>query len=200
MQDHYLVHYYKSQSGPFRSISLLPDEQALSIMRALSDETIFGERFNDPEGYLRNRRMTEQWTRAAFIAKGGAPRESAPVYMTLGRSPWIETGGHPDDPYPIGVPLSAFDEGDVSFTYPDSMISRWFGEERPPQLYQVGLHGIVFTRREIMALVEEKGLPEKGWAPDFPPGLAPYIEAQVWNMEPLKHGCELPVTYGIHSD
>jgi hypothetical protein len=195
MHNDYLVHYYKRPGGPFRSLSLLPDEEALQIMRTLADDTIFGARFKDPEWYLSARRQTEQWTRSAFIAKGGTPRVSAPVYMTLGRSPWIEAGGKSDDPYPIMVPLSIFAEGDVSFTYPDSMISRWFETDRPPEYYQPGLHGHVFTRSEILALVEQKGPPEKGWAPDFPPGLAPYIEAQVWNLEPLKNGVDLPVTY-----
>jgi hypothetical protein len=97
MQDFSLFHYYKRQGGPFRSISLLPDEEALEIMRALADDTIFGERFKDPEWYLGARRKTEQWTRAAFIAKGGTPHAIAPVYLTLGRSSWIESGSQPDD-------------------------------------------------------------------------------------------------------
>jgi hypothetical protein len=194
MQDYYLVHYYKRQGGPFRSISLLPDEEALEIMRALADDTIFGERFKDPEWYLDARRKTEQWTRAAFIDKGGTPRETCPVYMTLGRSSWIESGSQPDDPYPIALPLSIFDEGDVSFTYPDSMVSHWFWMEKPPEFYHPDVHGIVFTRSEILALIEERGLPED-WEMGLSPGIAPYIEAQVWNLEPLKKGVELPVVY-----
>jgi hypothetical protein len=190
----YLVHYYKLRCGPFRSISLLPDAEAIQIMRELCDDTIYGERFKDPEGYLHNRRQTELWTRSAFIAKGGTPYETCPVYMTLGRSPWIENGGQRGDPSPIVVPLSVFDEGDVSFTYPDSMLSRWFSSDKPPQYYDPDLHGIVFTRREILALVAGRGAPEE-WETGLPPGLAPYIEAQVWNLEPLKHGYELPVIY-----
>jgi hypothetical protein len=154
-------------------------------MRALADDTIFGERFKDPEWYLGARRKTEQWTRAAFIAKGGTPRETCPVYMTLGRSSWIEAGSQPGDPYPIALPLSIFDEGDVSFTYPDSMVSHWFWMDKPPELYHPDVHGIVFTRSEILALVEERGLPED-WEMGLSPGIAPYIEAQVWNLEPLK--------------
>jgi hypothetical protein len=157
MQDHYLVHYYKLQGGPFRSLSLLTDEEALRIMRSLADDTIFGARFKDPEWYLSARRMTEQWTRAAFIAKGGMPREPAPVYLTLGRSDWIEHGSQPGDPHPIAVPLSVFDEGDVSFTYPDSMVSAWFAKDKPAPFYDAELHGKVFTRTEILALLSRKG-------------------------------------------
>jgi hypothetical protein len=195
MQDHYLVHYYKSQGGPFRSLSLLTDDEALRIMRSLADDTIFGARFKDPEWYLSARRATEQWTRAAFTAKGGMPREPAPVYLTLGRSDWIEHGSQPGDPHPIAVSLSVFDEGDVSFTYPDSMVSAWFAKDKPAPFYDAELHGCVFTRAEILALLAEKGLPEAGNWPGCPPGIAPYIEAQVWNLEPLKHGIDLPVVY-----
>jgi hypothetical protein len=180
-----LVHYYKKEPGPFRRLSLLPDEDALHIMHQLCDDTIFGSRFKDPEWYLSARRMTEQWTRSSFIARGGSPRELAPVYMTFGRSPWIEGGSQPGDPPPILVPLSSFDEGDVSFTYPDSMISLWFWREKPHEYYHPDVHGIVFTRQEIISLIAQRGLPED-WQMGLPSGLAPYIEAQVWNLEPLK--------------
>ena len=73
----------------------------------------------------------------------------------------------------------------MSFTYPDSMISRWFGAEKPPEYYQPEYHGKVFTRSEILTIVAERGLPEVGWEPRLPDDLAPYIEAQVWNKQPL---------------
>jgi hypothetical protein len=43
----------------------------------------------------------------------------------------------------------------------------------------------VFTVSEILSLVEAKGLPEEDWETNLPGDLAPYIEAQVWNHEPL---------------
>ncbi len=65
------------------------------------------------------------------------------------------------------------------------MLSRWFGTDRPAEFYQPDYHGKVFTRSEILAIVAARGLPEEGWEPRLPDDLAPYIEAQVWNKQPL---------------
>ena len=182
----YLTHYYRRGTPPFRSLSTLPDDEALQLMTALCDDTPFGERFKDPLNYLHQRRRTEEWVRAEFIAQGGRPQELYPIYMVLGGSPWIEQA------VPltfrtcqIRFPLTIFQEGDVSFTYPDSMISHWFGQDRPIEYYQPAYHGKVFMRSEVLAIVAARGLPEEGWKPGLPDHLAPYIEAQVWNSEPL---------------
>ena len=183
----YLTHYHQRGTPPFRSLSTLSDDEALQLMTALCDDTHFGERFKDPLNYLHNRRRTEEWVRAEFVAKGGQPVEPYPIYMVLGFSPWIEravpaafsTGE-------IRVPLSVLAEGDVSFTYPDSMISHWFGQDQTIEYYQPAYHGKVFTRSEILAIVAVRGLPEDGWEPRLPDHLAPYIEAQVWNRAPLQ--------------
>jgi hypothetical protein len=182
----FLTYYYKLGTEPFRSLSALPDEQAISIMQELCDESLFGARFKDPVQYLRNRRRTEQWVREEFIAKGGRPREAYPIPMVLGTSKWLvkhapKPGVHGE----IRIPLSVFAEHDVSFTIPDSMVSRWLAREKPIEYYQPEYHGKVFTLAEILAIVESKGLPEEGWKPGLPSDLAPYIEAQVWNHQPL---------------
>jgi len=181
----YLAHYYKKGRLPFQSLSHLPEAEAVAIMQALYSETPFGARFKDPLQYLRDRKATEEWVREQFIAKGGQPREPYPVYMVLGSSRWIIKQGDPGDPSEIRVPLSVFEEGDVSFTYPDSMISLWFGTDKPAEYYLPDYHGKIFTRSEILAIVAEKGVPEDCWDTHLPAHLAPYIEAQVWNREPL---------------
>jgi hypothetical protein len=182
----YLTHYHHRGTPPFRSLSTLSDDEALKLMTALCDDTPFGERFKDPLHYLHNRQCTERWVRAEFIAKGGQPQEPYPIYMVLGFSPWIARAVpatfNTDE---IRIPLSAFQAGDVSFTYPDSMISHEFGTEKPIEYYQPAYHGKVFTRSEILAIVAVRGLPEDGWEPRLPDHLAPYIEAQVWNRKPL---------------
>jgi hypothetical protein len=65
------------------------------------------------------------------------------------------------------------------------MISLWFGKEKPAEYYLPAYHGKVFTVSEILAIVASKGLPEEEWETNLPRDLAPYIEAQVWNHEPL---------------
>src|SRR5512143_1558703 len=105
----YLTHYYSKGAPPFRSLSTLSDEEALKLMTALYDETLFGARFRDPLQYLHNRQHTEQWVRAKFIAKGGQPQEPYPIYMVLGSSPWIVKAA-PDTLHhgEIRIPLSVF--------------------------------------------------------------------------------------------
>jgi hypothetical protein len=182
----YLTYYYKHGTEPFRSLSALQDEEAIIIMKALCNDSLFGARFKDPTQYMRDRRQSEQWVREEFMAKGGRPQETYPISMVLGTSPWMvkhapDTDSHGE----IRIPLSIFTEYDVSFTYPDSMISHWFGRDKPNDLYLPDLHGKVFTLSEILSLVAEKGLPEKDWKTNLPGDLAPYIEAQVWNHKLL---------------
>jgi hypothetical protein len=182
----YLTYYYKRGTEPFRSLSALPDEEAIKIMEELCDDTPFGARFKDPVQYMRNRRQAEQWVREEFIAKGGQPREAYPIPMVLGASKWmVKHSPDPDAHGEIRIPLSVFTEYDVSFTYPDSMISLWFGRDKPPEYYLPDYHGKVFTRSEILSIVEMKGLPEEAWETHLPSNLAPYIEAQVWNHKLL---------------
>jgi hypothetical protein len=182
----YLTYYYERGTEPFRSLSALPDGEAIKIMEELCDDTPFGARFKDPVQYMRNRRQTEQWVREEFIAKGGQPREAYPIPMVLGESKWMvkhapDHGVHGE----IRIPLSVFTEYDVSFTYPDSMISIWFGREKPIEYYLPDYHGKVFTLSEILSIVASKGLPEEEWETNLPSHLAPYIEAQVWNHKLL---------------
>lgn len=181
----FLTHYYRPDAEPFRSLSALSDEEAIKIMQLLCDDTPFGARFKDPVQYMDNRRQTEQWVREMFKAKGGVPTATYPMPMVLGTSKWMAKQSPDSTSGEIRIPLSAFSETDVSFTYPDSMLSRWFGSEKPIEFYMPEFHGKVFTLLEILAIVAENGLPEDGWETNLPGDLAPYIEAQVWNHAPL---------------
>lgn len=178
----HLTYYYRKDTPPFQSLSALPDDEAIQIMRKLSDDTNFGTRFKNPEEYLSQRRVTEHWTREEFIAKGGKPQAEYPIPMVLGASPWMvknspDTNLHAE----IHIPLSVFAETDVSFTYPDSMISYGLSLSKPPELYDPNLHGKVFLLSEILDIIGDKGLPERDWDSLLPENFAPYIEAQVWN-------------------
>ena len=185
----YLVHVYGIDTEPFRNLSALPDKEALQIMEARYVEgDIFWERFKNPQEYLAHRKQTEAWLRKSFIAKGGEPQAAYPIYMVLGRPKWGEkemAAAMQTTIWDIEVPLSILGEGDVSFTYPDSMVSWMLKQEQNPAHYQPGYHGEVFTRSEIFAIIEQKGLPDEGWETNVPDHLAHYIEAQVWNRAVL---------------
>ena len=85
----------------------------------------------------------------------------------------------------IEVPLAWFDECDVSFTYPDSMVSFLLANEKESEYYLPDFHGKVFTLTEVRSIVESKGLPGEKWGANLPSSLPNYIEAQVWKHEPL---------------
>jgi hypothetical protein len=178
----FLTHYYSRSAPPFRSVSELPDEEAVRIMEGLYEPSPYGERFRDPAGYLAQRRRTENWVRTEFTRKGHRPEDAHPIYMVFGRSRWIEANGPLDKAgESISIPLDLFDLHDVSFTYPDSMLSLWIFSEKPAALYREGLNGVVFDKEEILKIVLDKGHPENWPDTNLPPHLAPYLEAQVWN-------------------
>ena len=185
----FLIHYYRTGTEPFRSLSALPDTNAIEVMRSLYVEgSVIWERFKEPADYLMARRETEAWLRREFIRLGGQPQEPYPIYMVLGRSKWVERMADPATlatTSQIQVPLSIFSEGDVSFTYPDSMVTRTLERQKDPDTYQPGYHGRVFTLSQIRKIVEERGLPEEGWETKTPADVAHYVEAQVWNREVL---------------
>lgn len=185
----YLFHFYKSGTEPFRTLSILSEADAIRIMQDLYMEgAIFWERFENPAQYLRVRKQIEQNLRQAFIAKGGAPREACPIYMALGQTKWMQTdvdAATLATTEQIQVPLALFQECEVSFTYPDSMVSFLLAEEKESEYYLPEYHGKVFTLSEIRSIVESFGLPGEKWGTNLPISMPNYIEAQVWNHGPL---------------
>ena len=195
-----LVHLYAKGGAPFRSLSYLPDEEALALMRRLyRPDAVYWDRFADPAAYLQSRRAVENWLRAEFIAQGGKPQEPYPVYLVLGRTRWMETAVNEPTlatTSAIEVPLALFTAEDISFTYPDSMVSAMLAYHKDPRYYLPEFHGKLFTLPETLAILEERGLPGETWGNNLPPDWANYIEAQVWNRAPLlAWRARTPATY-----
>jgi hypothetical protein len=185
----YLLHLYKRDTEPFRTLSGLAEEEAVAIMQSLYVAgSIFWERFEDPVAYLRLRKQIEGSIRELFIAKGGRPKEAHPIYMAFGRTKWMQAGLDAvtlATTTEIEVPLSLFQESEVSFTYPDSMVSYFLAKEKEADYYLPDFYGKVFTLPEIRSIVEASGLPGELWGNRLPGSTPNYIEAQVWNHEPL---------------
>lgn len=184
-----LTHFYRKGCQPFQSLTVLPEDEALSLMQAFYvPGSVIWERFEDPASYLRERRETEAWLLETFRGKGGRPVQECPVYMILGTSRWLRTHKDPITQATTGeiqLPLAIFGEDDVSFTFPDSMVTRMVVQERNPAYYQPELHGQVFRLREIEDIIRMWDLPDTGPGTNLPEGWAAYIEAQVWNLEPV---------------
>jgi hypothetical protein len=185
----FLLHFYRKGSRPFQSLSALPEEKAVRIMEQLFIEgSVLWERFRDPANYLSFRKQVEKKLRDDFLRKGGRAIEDYPVYLVLGRPKWTQVSADPKTTAStdeIIVPLSILSAEQVSFTYPDSMVSAMIAAERNPEYYEPDYHGKVFTLEEIRRIIERKGLPGEGWQTKMPKRYAHYIEAQVWNRQVL---------------
>jgi hypothetical protein len=108
--------------------------------------------------------------------------------MVLGWSKWLLTAADAATlatTTEIQVPLSLFGENDVSFTYPDSMVSLMLANQKNSEHYLPDYHGKLFILSEIYSIVESNGLPGESWGTNLPSSLPNYIEAQVWNQKPL---------------
>ena len=186
----YLLHVYKKGSKPFRTLSDLTDDEALLVMKKLYVEgSVFWERFKQPMEYLRFRREVENKIRMDFIAKGGKPKVNHPIYLIYGRTKWMDTAIDQktiETTEMIQVPLSSINQVEVSFTYPDSMVSAIMETEKNPDYYEPEYHGKVFTLDEIKEIIKNKGMPGEKWQTKMPKHYAHYIEAQVWNHEIFK--------------
>ncbi|SIR64711.1 hypothetical protein SAMN05421578_12645 [Paenibacillus macquariensis] len=172
---------------PFRSLSALSKTEALEVMEDLCDDTPFFERFKEPLQCWENRLETEAWLRAGFIQKGGKPKDEYPLYSVLGSATWIEnyslsTGLVVDM---LQIPISIFNESDISFTLPDSMVSYWIARDKPKALYQPSYHGQIFTLTEIRSLITNEFMDKIDSM--IPEGTIPYVEAQIWNYEIAKN-------------
>jgi hypothetical protein len=158
------------------------------MKRLYVEGSIFWERFRDPPSYLYLRKQVERQLRNEFLLKGGRPKEEYPIYMVLGRPKWTQTS---EDAMTVMttdeilVPLKIFSAEDISFTYPDSMVSAIIMKEKNPDYYEPEYHGKVFTLKEIREIIEKKGMPGEGWLTNMPKHYAHYIEAQAWNREIL---------------
>ncbi|GMK37723.1 hypothetical protein PCCS19_07770 [Paenibacillus sp. CCS19] len=176
----HITHYY--DGVPLRSLSALSKADALKMMESRCDDTPFFERFKQPLQYWEDRMETERWLRETFAAKGGKPKTSYPIYAVLGKAEWIENyvASERFEFDLLRLPVSIFEEEDISFTFPDSMVSYFIAKNRP-EYYVPHLHGHVFTLSEVQTLITPDLV--NRIASMHPEGTIPYVEAQIWNHE-----------------
>ena len=182
----YLYHYYEKDFGPFMPLTALPMEQAREILLAQKA----AGKFHNPniEGFLQNRYNRDKQLHDAFIAHGGKPQLTAPVYMMLGEHKQWESAY--ENPAVIKIPLDEFDPLTVSFTYGDSFAifnPKLFGEEE--------YWNKIYFADEILEVIARNGFPPYVEY-DFGRGIYPtdkhinhhlkYVEAHVWDNEILK--------------
>ncbi len=170
-----LSHYYEKANGPFRNLSDLPREQAELIMATIrkAGNSFASKRTSD---YLAVREELEIRVRQLFIEKGGHPKRLRPHSMILSQSAWLKSWYQ--NGQEICIPLANFAPDSVSFTY---------GDLFPAMRYQDGksYRRQVYLMSELERLIRQFGLPQD-WNADGLLGPDRYIEAQVWDDQPLQ--------------
>ena len=165
----YLTYFFRKGQPVFEVLSDLDEPVA---ERILTKDTLW----RGDGTYLAHRKRHERVLRERFLAKGGRPRRQYPIYMILGDSPVGPHDLNQEYDYRIRIPTKAFSADDVSFTYPDSLykvplddLARLYLERnQSPTVYRLeNLEWVIRTYRVY----------------EFNNH---YVEAQVWNDEPLQ--------------
>jgi GNAT superfamily N-acetyltransferase len=182
---HYLYHYFERRYGPFRPLTALPMEEARQILMERRSAGHFGN--PDVEGFLHKRYERDKKLRDCFIAHGGKPVRTSPVYMMLGEHKQWESAY--DQPEAIKIPLDEFDPLTVSFTYGDS-----FAIFDPTLSGEEEYWNKLYFVDEILAVISRHGFPAYV-AYDFKRGIYPkdkhinhylkYVEAHIWSDDVL---------------
>ena len=173
-----LYHYYEQESGPFRSISDLPDEEADKVLNRIRTEKPDIFLAKRPDDYLLKRRRFEEILRNEFVKAGGQPERKTPHYLVVGEVPffekWYEHTGC------ISIDTSELDLRMLSFTYGDSHPT-FSGKTRDGKEYRNRL----YSYDEILGIIDKYGLPQE-WNPDFKYGPECYVEVQMWTDRGLE--------------
>ena len=182
----HLYHYYENSLPPLRSITSLPFEKAVELLRSHQAEDP-NRTHPNIEWFLTRRYEMEKKVRDRFIDIGGKPINDAPVYCTLGANEgmktWFREGAH------LRIPISSIDLDAVSFTYGDT-----FPVFNPALNTGEEWWGQVYRYDGILRLIDQYGFPEDP-VYDSIHGIFPkdkpinqylkYIEAHVWSDEVL---------------
>ena len=173
----YLYHFFDRRTGPFRSLTNIPPEEAKAVIEKIREERPDSLCARRDDQYVQKRRNCEAILRREFAAKGGLMEKDSPHYMVVEFSPWLSTWFERSE-Y-IRIPIEEFDLRTVSFTYGDSMPTFSDrcadGKEYRKKLY---------VYEEILKVIEKYGLPQD-WNDDGKFGPERYIEAHVWSEMPV---------------
>ncbi len=186
----FLFHYYNRDFKPFKSLTELPFEEAKQILLQQRADGKF--RHPNIDVFLQKRYDRDRKLRKMFLARGGNPQRTVPIYMMFGEhKQWASAY---ENPAVIKIPLTEFDPLTVSFTYGDSFAildPALFGEEE--------YWNQVYFADEIIKIIDRYGFPPYVEY-DFKRGIYPtdkhinhhlkYVEAHIWSNAVLDRYCK----------
>lgn len=165
-----LVNYRHKESEACKSITELPIEEAKKMAEKLHADSDcrahrrFGAEF---ERYYEDRRKAEQWMQDAFCKLGGTPERKHPLYFTV--QPSATLAENYGEHCVIKIDLDEVADGDISFTFGDSM-ALYYTEK----LHQV------YTKNELLEQLELYDN-DVNKILEHEDEQAVFIEAQLWN-------------------
>lgn len=174
----YLYHYYDKRSGPFKSLTALPENETFTVLERIKQERPSSLSAQRDIDYISKRMNCERIVREEAVKKGILMDILSPHYLVVEHSPWLSTWF--EDPGVIKIPIEEFDTRKISFTYGDSMPT-FSPRVKDGKEYRKK----VYTYDEILDIIARYGLPQD-WNDDGSYGPERYIEAQVWTDEPIK--------------
>ncbi len=172
----YLYHYFDKRSGPFKSISRLPFEDASKVLEKMKTDRPGSFCAKRDDAYIQKRMNCESLIRKQFEAKGGKLEIASPHYLVVEHCPWLYSWY--EQPDYIKIPVKEFDLKTLSFTYGDSMPA--FAVKDGKEYRQK-----VYTYEEILEIIDKYGLPQD-WNKDGTKGPERYIEVHVWSDETIR--------------
>ena len=161
------------------NLSDLPAEEAKAVLEAIKREKPNVQCANRHPTYVEDRLGYEDILRDEFTKKGGIIKRRVPHYMVVEHSPWLSTWF--ENCGVIKIPVEEFDLKTVSFTYGDSHPTF---SPRPRNDDWKEYRRKLYTYDEILELIKKYGLPQD-WNNDGSHGPERYIEAHIWNDEPI---------------
>lgn len=129
----YLVNYHPLNSEPLKSITRFSKKEAFEIAQKLYEENhVPGyERFGPGfESYYTLRMETEKWLYEEFIAIGGKPQTTHPLYFFV--HDWDVVHKSWSVKIAEKIALDEIDIHDISFTFGDSCVMMNAPNRKPP--------------------------------------------------------------------
>ncbi len=182
IEPKYLYHYFELNNGPFRNIT----EHGVKKATDVQSKILKGFISKRLPSYIEWRFSLEERLKKQFMAKGRKPNRNDPFYFTLEPCDLLKTWY--ENPGIIKLPLSDFHPDQISFTYPDSMISFQFYDDPKFAEYRKDCNGKVFMLTEIDEVINKFGMPsEDKWKSEKLLQYDRYVEVQVWDDEVINN-------------
>ena len=174
----YLYHYFDKTIGPFKNLTDASVEDAKSILDDIKICKPNVQCAKRHSTYMEDRLYYEELLREKFKEKGGVIKRQVPHYMVIEHSPWLSTWF--ENCAFVKIPIEEFDLTTVSFTYGDSHPT-FSPRVKDNKEYRKKL----YLYDEILEVIKKYGLPQV-WNDDGRFGPERYIEAHIWNDEPIR--------------